>query len=192
MRAVLGLLLLAGCVGDPARRAAVAQAELARALSERDAVTLARLVGAEPAALELAGVEHELGALGSVLAALPLEVRARADTGRGRVLLVREPDGWRVDRGLLGAPALASPEQALAAFAEALGRVRTSGLVDALGRRARALVIDELARCERGLADPSAVAVEVAGSRATAVLPTGMVVELVHEAGEWRIDDVHE
>ena len=192
MRAAVGLLLLAGCAGDPSRRAALAQAELAQALAERDAVTLGRLLGTEPATLALAGVQDELAALGPVLAAAPIDERARAHTGRGTVLLVREAEGWRIDRGLLGAPTLATPEQALAAFAEALGRVRRSGLADALGRRARALVLNELARCERGLADPSAVAIEVARARATAVLPTGLVVELVREADEWRIDDVHE
>jgi hypothetical protein len=189
---LLGLLLLTGCAAVPARSAAESRTELARALAEADAVALGRLLQAEPGTLALEEVRSELAELAVEVERASLDERARAYAGPATIVLVREAEGWRVDRGLLSAPVLATPEEALAAFARALARVRTSGLSGVLGRRARAIVLEELERWARGLADPRAVPIEVEGSTATATLPTGVVVELVEEAGEWRVDDVHE
>ncbi len=61
----------------------------------------------------------------------------------------------------------------------------------ALGSALR-LVTEELDRWSRGLADPAALSITVTGATASVVLPTGVVIELVEEAGEWRVDDVHE
>lgn len=192
MRVILGLLVLSGCAAPPVRSAADARTDLARALSSGDVVTLARLLDVEPASLSIDGARAELGEVATELADAPLHERAAAFAGESEVTLIREDGGWRIDRGILGAPVLASPEEALLAFARALARVRRSGLGVVLGRRARGVVLEELARWERGLVDPLAIPIAVEGSAATATLPTGVVVELVQEAGEWRVDDVHE
>jgi hypothetical protein len=192
VRAIVGLLLLSGCAAGPVRSAAHARTELARALATGDAVTLGRLLDVEPASLALGEAPSELADLAAELSAAPLEERASAFAADAQITLVREEDGWRIERGILGAPVLASPEEALGAFARALARVRRSGLGVVLGRRARGVVLEELERWERGLADPLAVPIAVEGATATATLPTGVVVELVEEAGEWRVDDVHE
>lgn len=180
-------VLMLGC-GPAPRTAADVRAELADALVAGDETTLARLLELEA----LPEGEPERAEVGQALAEAELVERGWAFAGDRAVLLVREADGWRVDRGLLGAPVLATPEEALRAFGVALRRMQRSGAGAVLSRHGRGLVTEELDRWSRGLADPAALSITVTGATASVVLPTGVVIELVEEAGEWRVDDVHE
>ncbi len=78
------------------------------------------------------------------------------------------------------------------AFGVALSRLHRAGLGATLSRMGRATVLDELERLMLGLTDPYALVLEVDADRASARLPTQIVVELVLESGEGRVDDVHE
>lgn len=185
---LLGASLL-GCAGSPVD-ARTARDALADALEAHDAAALSRFTDG-PVTVE--GASDELAAEGRALRSAPLLERARIYLVSGAVvLLVREEDGWRVDRGLFGVPVAATPSDALAAFAQALRRVRGTHVTAVLSRRTRLLVADELERWLSGLGDLSALPIVIEADHATATLPTGVVVELVLEAGEWRIEDVHE
>lgn len=186
--------LLVGCGGAPLE-ARDGRHRLAEGLRAGDAVVLGELSGTAPETLAPAieDARAELAARGEMLAEAPMTESARVHLRSGGVVvLVRQDGEWRVDRGVLGAPALGTPAEALAAFAAALSRVRASHVTSVLTRGARLLFADELDRWSRGLADVDAVPIVIEGEHATASLPTGVVVELTLEAGEWRVEDVHE
>jgi len=193
--ALLGLSAAAGCGARFPETARHARAELADALEHRDAVALAARTETPPETLRpwLYDAPSELAAEGVALRDAPLSERAQIYLTSGQVVvLVAEDDGWRVDRGILGAPVLATPTEALASFAIALRRIAASRVTAVLSRGTRLLMADELDRWRRGLEDLAAIPIVVEGDRATATLPTGVVLDLVREAGEWRIDDLHD
>ena len=191
----LWMLGLVGCGAAAAPDARGARTLLAESLERGDAVTLAALTETEPERLSppLSDAREELAERGRVLSTAPLEETARIYLQSGSVVvLVREDDRWVVDRGTLGAPALATPLEALSAFAHALARVRAARVTAVLARGTRVLFADELDRWQRGLADVSAIPIVIEGERATATLPTGVFIDLVLEGGEWRIEDVRQ
>lgn len=185
---------LVGC-GAAAPDAHMARARLAESLAHGDALGLAALTESEPEVLapSLSDARAELAERGDALSRAPLEETARLYLDSGSVVvLVREDERWVVDRGVLGVPALRTPTEALAAFAHALTRVRAARVTAVLSRGTRVLFAEELERWQRGLADVSAIPIVIEGERATATLPTGVWVDLVREAGEWRIEDVRQ
>lgn len=190
---VLGATL--GCGASARETGADARAHLADALERRDPVVLAARLESTPEVLTpwLLAAPRELEEEGRALRDAPLRESARVYLTRGPlVVLVAEEDGWRVDRGVLGAPVLATPTEALESFAVALRRIAASRVTAVLSRGTRLLMADELDRWRRGLEDVGAIPIVIEGDRASATLPTGVVIELVREAGEWRIDDLHD
>jgi hypothetical protein len=187
--------LAVGCGASGAETSRHARASLAGALEHHDAVALAARLETTPEAIApwLRDAQAELAAEGTALRDAPLRESARIYLTSGEVIvLVEEDEGWRVDRGALGAPVLATPTEALASFALALRRIAASRVTAVLSRGTRLLMADELDRWRRGLEDVEAIPILVEGDRATAILPTGVVIDLVREAGEWRIEDLHE
>lgn len=184
-------LALGGCAGAGARPdPSGTVGRLAQALRAGDAVTIAELTGRSPEQVQgaLATEARELGALGAVLDTAALEPGARVTLADGStVMLVREGESWRVDRGVLGRSAFARPVDAIAALHAALARSRLAGVFEAYARSSRGELDAELTRWIDGTADPDALDVRVHGEAATVETPTGEIIELVRESGEWRV-----
>lgn len=186
-----GAWLAVGCGSAPAGPGPEQTvADLAAALRSGDAATVATLTGrAEPqvhAALQVDG--NELHALGETLARAPVDRGALAHlTDSGVVVLVRDGESWRVDRGILGRPALARPVDAVLAFHDALARSRMQSVVALMSRAARAELDLEVGRWLTGTADPDALEITVTGESAIVTTPLGDHLELVRESGEWHV-----
>jgi hypothetical protein len=182
---------LVGCGGVPARdEPRETLHALTTALRDRDASALAVLLGRpeEEVAAPLAEAPEQLSALADRVDAAPVEESARVYVVSGeRIRVVREDGGWRVDRGLLGAPALARPEDAVLALHDALARARWADLAAVLASGPRAELEDEARRWLEGTRDVDALEVSVDGDTATVRTPTGGAIDLVRESGEWRI-----
>ncbi len=167
---------------------------LADGLRRGDAVAVARVSVAAPTEAALAARLAELAAMADDIERAPtaaLVVEARADIGAGdRASLVLETGGWRVDGDILGLPVLSAPRDAARALRHALARRDLEGVARVLSRASRQALLDELSRVLDGLGDDDALAITIDDDRARLVAPNGTVIELVREAGEWRIDDV--
>ena len=133
----------------------------------------------------------ELAAVGQAITGGQADVRARVPLEEGPPAVLRlEPDGrWRIE-GAFGAPALASPRDTVSALHGALVRRDLRGIEETLARSTRGALEDELGRVAEALEDPDAVHVDLHGDGATVTAPDGTVVELVQEAGVWRVLDV--
>ncbi len=184
-------VLLAGCGAAPPRQDARATVRgLATSLRARDAARLAELLDRPQPAVEAAvgDAPEQLAVLADRAEAAPLEEHARVYLASGeRVLLVREDGAWRIDRGLLGVPALASPADAVRAFHDALARARWADLAAVLASGPRAELEDEARRWLEGTRDVDALDVSVEGDTAIVRTPTGGTIDLVREGGEWRV-----
>ena len=180
-----------GCGGMPARQEPRETLTLlTTALRDRDAATLAVLLDRPETevATPLADAPEQLTQLADRVDAAPLEESARVYVVSGeRFRVVREEGRWRVDRGLLGVPALARPEDAVIAFHDALARARWADLATVLASAPRAELEDEARRWLEGTRDVDALQVGVDGDTAVVRTPTGGTIDLVREAGEWRI-----
>lgn len=186
----MAALALVACGPPVAGGAADTAHALAAALQAQDAPALARLTGSSAdrivAAREDAG--SELVALGSALGQASVEPRARVFfVDGGSVELVQDGEAWRIDRGTLGRPILARPVDAVAALHVALSRSRAQALLAVMSRGQRAELATELERWIAATADPEALEISVQGEHALAVTPTGEQIDLVREAGEWRV-----
>jgi hypothetical protein len=163
---------------------------LAAALRAGDVPALAATSGRPEADVAAAESRNaaELHALGETLARASVERSARVTLADGgALLLVRDGESWRVDRGVLGRPALSRPVDAVIAFHDALARARVDGMMTVLARVPRAELEAELTRWIDGTADADAIEISVQGESAIAITPTGERLELVREAGEWRV-----
>ncbi len=184
--------VLAGCAGvaDARRGPEQAVAELATALRVGDTAHVAALTGApEPTVTASEATNgRELGALGETLALAPVERSARVTlVDGGTIVLVRDGESWRVDRGVLGRPSLSRPVDAVVALHDALARSRILGVLSLLARVPRAELDLELTRWLDGTADPDALEITVEGELATVTTPTGEHLQLVRESGEWHV-----
>lgn len=192
MRWVLAsLVALVGCAGPAVREEPRATLRsLSAAMRERDAAALGILLDrpAAEVAIPLADAPEQLGVLADRVDAAPVEETAWVYLVSGeRVRVLREDGGWRVDRGVLGAPSLARPEDAVVALHDALARARWADLAAVLASVPRAELEDEARRWLEGTRDVDALEVSVAGDAATVRTPTGGTIDLIREAGEWRI-----
>jgi hypothetical protein len=190
-----GVSLAGGCAAGPSASHGAERtlAALAESLRNGDAAGLAQRTGRSEADVTaaLASQGAELHALGETLARTPVDTEARVVlTGGGTIVLVREGESWRVDRGVLGRPALARPVDAVMAFHDALARARIEGVLQLLARAPRSELELELAHWLDGTADPDALEISVSGEAATARTPTGEQIELVRESGEWRVVEI--
>jgi hypothetical protein len=124
-------------------------------------------------------------------AATPVTAQARVALVDGEVVvLVLEDGAWRIDGGVLDAPGLRPPEDAVASLRRALQRRSLSGVLRVLARSTRGEVEAELARLLDATGDPSDLAIEVQGDHAEVRLTGGARIRLVRESGEWHVVDV--
>lgn len=138
--------------------------------------------------------EAEAAAQAEALEASAGDPRARAELtlASGEVVtLVLEEGGFRVAGGFLDAVAPATPEDAVEALRHALLRRSLPALLRILSRETRAGIDAEIERLLEETADPLDLEIHESESRATIRLGSGRVLELVREAGEWRIVDLH-
>jgi len=124
-------------------------------------------------------------------AATPVTAQARVALVDGEVVvLVLEDDVWRIDGGVLDAPGLRTPEDAVASLRRALQRRSLSGVLRVLARSTRGDVEAELARLLDATEDPADLSIEVQGDSAEVRLTGGARIRLVRESGEWHVVDV--
>lgn len=164
--------------------------ELSTALRAGDTAQVAALTGAAEPSVTAAEATNgrELSALGETLARAPVDRSARVTlVDGGAIVLVRDGESWRVDRGVLGRPSLTRPVDAVVALHDALARSRILGVLSLLARVPRAELDLELTRWLDGTADPDALEITVEGERATVTTPTGEQLQLVRESGEWHV-----
>lgn len=120
-----------------------------------------------------------------------IQSRAEVDLSDGeKAILTLEEGRWTLLGGVLDAPALQTPLDAVLALRHAVQRRSLRGLARVLGREARAGLEDERRRFLEETADPLDLEVEILGNEARVRLTGGRVIHLVREAGEWRVEDV--
>ncbi|MAQ16155.1 MAG: hypothetical protein CMN30_15360 [Sandaracinus sp.] len=199
------IALLVGCAGAPAPVAGP-EATLeayTEALRAGDARRLYALL--DPATQEAVPFEEFAATLESnrdelAERAQEVEDRVKADevVSRAEVplrdgekaILTLEHGRWALLGGVLDAPALQTPLDAVLALRHAVRRRSLRGLDRVLGREARAALEDERRRFLEETADSLDLEVEIQGNEARVRLTGGRVIRLVREAGEWRVVDV--
>ena len=205
LAALLSALFVIGCgaAQRPPESAREAREAYASALESGDAAAL-RAREPEPRqerrdeaalAVLVADARGELAALGAALRAAPEAAtvsRARIWLAGGRIVwLVHEDGAWRIDGGVLGSPALRAPADAIDALRRALLEHDLPGIESVLSRETLAAWRAEARRVTDSTSERAALDVRVEGERATVHAPGGVVIELVLEAGEWRVSDIH-
>jgi len=122
----------------------------------------------------------------------PERVQTRAvvelPTGESTVLSL-EGEAWKIDGGVLGAPALVTPEDAIRSLRRALIRRGLRDVLAVFARSLRGEVEAEVRRFLEETADELDYETEVQGSAAIVRTSGGRIVRLTREAGEWRIVD---
>lgn len=117
---------------------------------------------------------------------MPAEARIRLDNG-DPLLLVREEKGWRIEEGIVEAPVLRSPRDAVLELRRAVRRRSLRDIERVLSREARARLEGEIERFLAETADELDLDTQVEGSRARVRTTEGREILLVKEAGEWRV-----
>lgn len=117
--------------------------------------------------------------------------RARAQLASGeQVRLILEDGEWRLEGGVLGAPTLRTPADAIEALRQALLRRSLAELERVLARQVRAEIASEIARIVEATADPLDLQIEVQGNVARVRTSDGGEIVLVREAGEWHVSEI--
>lgn len=145
---------------------------------------VARLMAENRAELADQGAEISRGAS---------HVRASAEQplrGGETVRLVREDGGWAVEGGVISAPGLTTPMATVLALRRAIQRRSLPGVLRVLAREQRAELEAELTRLLEETEDDLDLEVEVQGNRAVVRTTGGRKIELVREAGEWRVVEI--
>ncbi len=120
-----------------------------------------------------------------------IATRAAIRLGDGELaVLDMEQDQWRIIGGVLDAPALRTPEDAVRSLRRSLRRRSLSGLLRVLAHGPRADIETEVARFLDDTEDELDWETEIQGNVAFVRSSTGRVIRLVREAGEWRVADV--
>ncbi len=121
----------------------------------------------------------------------PITAQARLVLVDGEVVvLVLEEGAWRIDGGVLDAPGLHTPQDAVASLRRALQRRSLAGVLRVLARSTRGDVEAELTRMLDATEDPANFDLQVQGDSAEVRLTGGAHIRLVRESGEWRVVDV--
>lgn len=121
------------------------------------------------------------------------EVMSRAEvplpSGEDAILTI-EDRGWRLLGGVLDAPALLTPQDAVLALRHALQRRDLGAVLRVLARPTRADLEAEIRSFLESTDDALDLEVEIQGNEARVRTTGGNTVRLVREAGEWRVRDV--
>lgn len=122
------------------------------------------------------------------LASQGVEAQARVplETGETAVLVLEE-GRWVLDGGVLDAPALRTPRDAVLSLRRSLRRRSLRGVERVLARQPRAELEAEIDRILEDTADERDLRIEVQGNQARVLTTSGREILLVREAGEWRI-----
>lgn len=200
----VGLVLMVGCASSPAPRSAnatlMAYITAVRADDAHsaylllDAATQARTdEGAFTRRMHESHAElvEQVDALAHSLAQHPAQVDARVDLDDGeRVVLVEEHGELRIASGVVDAPSLSTPEDAVLALRRALMRRSLAGVLRVLSQDTRADVEAEIRDYLGATSDSLDLESEIDGDEARVRLTGGRFVTLVREEGEWRVVDV--
>lgn len=120
-----------------------------------------------------------------------MRARAALHLRNGETIALALEDGeWAIEGGVLDAPGLRTPRDAVVAFRQALSRRDFAGILRVLSRQRRAQIAAEISRVVESSADEADMQIEVDGDQATVNLTDGGQVQLVREGGEWHIVDV--
>ena len=109
---------------------------------------------------------------------------------RDQVVLYLEGGKWMVAGGILDAPALRTPRDAILALRNALKRRSLRGLLRVLARVPRSEIEAEIELFLSESEDTLDLETEIQGNIARIRLSSGRSVLLTREAGEWRVVDV--
>ena len=134
---------------------------------------------------------REQGALMSAQAAhdVPARAHIRLEDAE-RVVLALGPAGWRIEGGVLDAPALATPEDAIVALRRALRRRDLASFLRVLSRQTRAELEADIARVAGATENDLDLEIDVQGDHATVRTTGGGQIDLVREGTEWRVRDI--
>lgn len=120
-----------------------------------------------------------------------VEARAEVALPSGEeAVLVLEDGRWQLDGDVLGSPTLRTPRDAVMALRRSLMRRSLPGVVRVLARQPRAELEAEIERVLEETADELDLEYEVRGNTARVRTTGGREIQLIREAGEWRIVDV--
>lgn len=133
---------------------------------------------------QLSDVEQNL------VAGIVPEARVRTSAGLS-VLLQHEEGRWRLAGGVLDAPVLRNPRDAVLALRWALERRSLHGIERVLARPLRAEIEAEIERLLADTEDELDLDYQIRGNRATVRTSSGREILLIREAGEWRVLDFH-
>jgi len=149
--------------------------------------------GREGVARLLATDREELLGLGRAATASTAVLETHADVSFGgdrTARVVLEEGRFRVAAAAALPAGAASPRDALRELRDVLAQRSFAGLLRVLTRESAQSLDGGLEDVVEALAEPSTVAIEVEGRRATARLPGGHTVTLEREDGIWRVKEV--
>jgi hypothetical protein len=116
--------------------------------------------------------------------------RVRIGPRQRLVLSQSDPGRWKIRSGVLEAPVLRTPRDAVLALRQALKRRSLRGVERVLARETRAELEAEIDRFLEETADELDLEYDIRGNRATVRTTSGRQIQLVREAGEWHVLDV--
>ncbi|MEM6957122.1 MAG: hypothetical protein AAF411_31095 [Myxococcota bacterium] len=120
-----------------------------------------------------------------------LRSRAEVPLSRNEVAVLTLDEGqWRLVGGVLDAPALLTPMDAVLALRHALLRRDMNGLMRVLARATRSELEADLQRMVQATEDLLDLQVDEEGDRARVRTTAGPTLVLRREASEWRIVDI--
>lgn len=116
---------------------------------------------------------------------------ARFPTEGGEEVLVALEEGrWRIDGNLLQTTGALSPRDAVLTLRRALARRDLESVLAVLSRESRAILEAQIALFIDETGDPLDFDVEIRGNTAWVRTSGGLVVELVREAGQWKVREL--
>jgi len=116
---------------------------------------------------------------------------ARVPYGEGGIVVLElERSRWKILGGVLDAPALRTPRDAVLSLRHALVRRSLPGVLRVLSRDGRSELEAEIQSFLDETEDELALDYEISGNHARVRTSGGAVIVLIREAGEWRVQEV--